>query len=139
MLNYPNEDDKKAGRTGQGIWIHGTREDTTREATHGCIVLNNDNLVTLAGYLQLGIGTPVVIVNMPLMATPEQVPDYGQLYVLRERILSEYDSRQTEFTNILSLWKKAWESRDIDAYSQFYDADRFQGEGMHWEAWREKK
>jgi len=139
VLNYPNEDDKKAGRTGQGIWIHGTREDTTREATHGCIVLNNDNLVTLAGYLQLGIGTPVVIVDMPLMATPEQVPDYGQLYVLRERILSEYDSRQTEFTNILSLWKKAWESRDIDAYSQFYDADRFQGEGMRWDAWREKK
>jgi len=54
VLNYPNEEDKKAGRTGQGIWIHGTREDTTREATSGCVVLKNDNLIALAGYLQLG-------------------------------------------------------------------------------------
>ena len=139
VLNYPNEEDKKAGRTGQGIWIHGTREDTTREATHGCIVLKNDNLIALAGYLQLGIGTPVIIVNMPSMTTPEDVPDYGQLHALREGILIEYDNRQTEFTHILSLWKKAWESRDIDEYSQFYDAGRFQGEGMHWDSWREKK
>jgi murein L,D-transpeptidase YafK len=139
VLNYPNEEDKKAGRTGQGIWIHGTREDTTREATHGCIVLKNDNLLALAGYLQLGIGTPVIIVNMPSMAAPEHVPDYEQLHMLRERILSEYQSRQTEFAHILSLWKSAWESRDIDTYSQFYDAGRFLGEGMHWDSWREKK
>jgi Uncharacterized protein conserved in bacteria len=139
VLNYPNQEDKKAGRTGQGIWIHGTREDTTREATLGCIVLNNDDLLALARYLQLGIGTPVLIVNNPSMAAPEQVPDYGQLHALREVILNEYDSRQTEFTHILSLWKKAWESRDIDMYSQFYDANRFQGEGMHWDSWREKK
>jgi murein L,D-transpeptidase YafK len=139
VLNYPNEDDRKAGRTGQGIWIHGTREDTTREATRGCVVLDNNNLITLADYLQLGIGTPVIIVNMPSLASPERFPDYGQLHVMRERILNEYDSRQTEFSSILSLWKKAWESRDIDEYSQFYDPDRFLGEGMHWDSWREKK
>lgn len=139
VLNYPNEEDQKAGRTGQGIWIHGTREDTTREATRGCIVLNNDDLAELAGHLQLGIGTPVIIVSMPSMEAPEKVPDYGSLFPLRERILNEYDSRQAEFKHILSLWKKAWESRDIDAYSQFYDPDRFQGEGMRWDSWREKK
>jgi len=139
MLNYPNEDDRKAGRTGQGIWIHGTREDTTREATRGCVVLNNQNLIILAGYLQLGIGTPVIIVNMPAISSPEQVPDYGRLREMREHILTEYNSRQSEFADILALWKKAWESRDIDAYSQFYDPDHFQGEGMRWDAWREKK
>jgi murein L,D-transpeptidase YafK len=139
VLNYPNEEDRKAGRTGQGIWIHGTREDTTREATRGCVVLNNNNLKTLADNLQLGIGTPVIIVNMPSMVSPEQIPDYGQLQAMRDRILKEYDSRQTEFARILSLWKKAWESRDIDAYSQFYDPERFQGEGMRWDSWREKK
>jgi murein L,D-transpeptidase YafK len=139
MLNYPNEEDRSAGRTGQGIWIHGTREDTTREATRGCVVLNNENLITLAGYLQLGIGTPVIIVNMPAISSAEHVPDYHRLQTMREHILTEYAGRQSEFADILSLWKKAWESRNIESYSQFYDAGHFQGEGMHWDAWREKK
>jgi murein L,D-transpeptidase YafK len=139
ILNYPNEDDRKAGRTGQGIWIHGTREDTTREATRGCVVLNNDNMLTLARYLQLGIGTPVMIVNSPQLSSPQLLPNTAQLQAMREHILNEYDSRQNEFQGIVAQWKLAWESRDIDKYSGFYDADRFSGEGMRWSAWRDKK
>ncbi len=139
MLNYPNEEDRKTGRTGQGIWIHGTREDTTREATRGCVVLNNDDVLTLARYLQLGIGTPVIIVNDPGLTVPQRVPNMVQLQTLHERILNGYDARHNEFEGILTQWKKAWESRDIDNYARFYDPDRFFGEGMHWEAWRDKK
>ena len=139
MLNYPNEDDRKAGRTGQGIWIHGTREDTTREATRGCIVLNNDDLLKLSQYLQLGIGTPIVIVNANEMTAPEQVMNFRLLRALRERILLDYNARQAEFTGLLLQWKQAWESRDIENYSRFYDPGRFFGAGLHWDAWREKK
>ena len=139
MLNYPNEDDRKAGRTGQGIWIHGTREDTTREATRGCIVLDNDDLLTLSRYLQLGIGTPVVIVNANGLTAPEQTTNFRLLRALRERILLEYNTRRAEFSGLLLQWKQAWESRDIENYSRFYDPGRFFGEGMHWDAWREKK
>ncbi len=139
MLNYPNEDDRKAGRTGQGIWIHGTREDTTREATRGCVVLDNDDMLTLARHLQLGIGTPVVIVNAGGLAAPEQAMNFRLLRALRERILFEYNARRAEFTGVLSQWKQAWESRNIESYSRFYDPERFFGEGMRWDAWREKK
>ena len=139
MLNYPNEEDRKAGRTGQGIWIHGTREDTTREATRGCVVLNNSDMISLSRFLQLGIGTPVVIVNTAGLAAPEQALNFKQLRALRERILNEYNTRRAEFEGLLSQWKQAWESRDIENYSRFYDHDRFFGEGMKWEAWREKK
>jgi murein L,D-transpeptidase YafK len=139
MLNYPNEEDRRAGRTGQGIWIHGTREDTSREATRGCVVLNNNDILTLAKYLQLGIGTPVVIVNAVGLTTPEQAMNYAQLRNLRERILTEYNGRRIEFETLLSQWKQAWESRDIDSYSRFYDPDRFFGEGLRWGAWRDKK
>ena len=139
MLNYPNEEDRKAGRTGQGIWIHGTREDTTREATRGCVVLNNNDLLTLSRYLQLGIGTPVVIVNANGLTAPEQAMNFRLLRALREHILFEYTARRAEFTGLLSQWKQAWESRDIENYSRFYAPDRFFGEGMHWDAWREKK
>jgi murein L,D-transpeptidase YafK len=139
MLNYPNEEDRRAGRTGQGIWIHGTREDTTREATRGCVVLNNKDIINLSGYLQLGIGTPVIIVNDSGLTEPQKLPNTAQLAALRERILSEYDSRQSEFGNIVMQWKQAWESRNIDSYSEFYDSDKFSGEGMRWGAWRDKK
>lgn len=139
MLNYPNEEDRKAGRTGQGIWIHGTREDTTREATRGCVVLNNENMLTLASYLQLGIGTPVVIVNAGGLTVPEKALDFQLLRSRRERILNEYNSRRTEFEGLLAQWKEAWESRNIEQYSRFYDFNRFSGEGMRWDAWREKK
>jgi murein L,D-transpeptidase YafK len=139
MLNYPNEEDRKAGRTGQGIWIHGTREDTTREATRGCVVLNNDNILTLASYLQLGIGTPVVIINNSGLTAPEKALDFQLLRTRRERILTEYISRRVEFEGLLAQWKEAWESRNIEQYSRFYDFNRFFGEGMRWDAWREKK
>jgi murein L,D-transpeptidase YafK len=139
LLNYPNEEDRKAGRTGQGIWIHGTREDTTREATRGCVVLDNSDILTLARYLQLGIGTPVIIVNAPELSLPNQVPNTALLQPLRERILTEYETRQNEFQGIVTQWKQAWESRNIDEYSRFYDADRFSGEGLRWNAWRDKK
>ena len=139
VLNYPNEEDRKAGRTGEGIWIHGTREDTTREATRGCVVLQNKDVLTLSHYLQLGIGTPVLIVNNPNLGQPQLLPNSALLMGMHERILDEYAQRQNEFQLIVSQWKQAWESRNIDAYARFYDPDRFSGEGMRWEAWRDKK
>lgn len=139
VLNYPNEDDRKAGRTGQGIWIHGTREDTTREATRGCVVLDNKNILTLSRYLQLGIGTPVLIVNTPDLKEPRLLPNTAQLLSLHRRIVEEYAVRQNEFKEIVGQWKQAWESRNIDTYGRFYDAERFSGDGMRWDAWRDKK
>ena len=47
--------------------------------------------------------------------------------------------RQNEFKEIVGQWKQAWESRNIDIYGRFYDAERFSGDGMRWDAWRDKK
>jgi murein L,D-transpeptidase YafK len=103
------------------------------------VVLDNSDILTLARYLQLGIGTPVIIVNAPELSLPNQVPNTALLQPLRERILTEYETRQNEFQGIVTQWKQAWESRNIDEYSRFYDADRFSGEGLRWNAWRDKK
>jgi murein L,D-transpeptidase YafK len=103
------------------------------------VVLQNNDIITLAGHLQLGIGTPVIIINTNGLSAPEKALDFTALAALRERILNEYGSRRAEFENLLSQWKVAWESRNIENYSRFYDSDRFYGEGMRWDAWREKK
>ena len=62
-LNYPNEWDKRVGRSGHGIWLHGTPPDTYSRpprASQGCVVLANDDLRRLEAVLQPGL-TPVII------------------------------------------------------------------------------
>src|SRR6185312_11356721 len=62
-INYPNEWDKRHGRSGYGIWLHGTPPDTYSRpprASDGCVVLANDDLNALASTLQVGI-TSVII------------------------------------------------------------------------------
>jgi lipoprotein-anchoring transpeptidase ErfK/SrfK len=62
-LNYPNEWDKHQGRSGSGIWLHGTPSDTFARpprASDGCVVLTNQDLDLVAKNLQVGL-TPVII------------------------------------------------------------------------------
>jgi hypothetical protein len=57
-INYPNEWDKRQGRNGHGIWLHGTPSDTFSrppKASDGCVVLSNVDLDSLAKNLQIGL------------------------------------------------------------------------------------
>lgn len=49
-LNYPNEYDRRRGKTGGGIWLHGVPPENyarTPQSTDGCVVLANDDLLRL--------------------------------------------------------------------------------------------
>lgn len=61
MLNYPNSADRKLGRTGSGIGIHGTNDPDSlgHEATSGCIRMKNEDLIWLSRWVVAG--TPVQI------------------------------------------------------------------------------
>lgn len=62
-LNYPNDVDVLDGKTGSGIWLHGSpSEEFARapEASDGCVVLSNPDMAFLMR-LQLPAGTPVFI------------------------------------------------------------------------------
>ena len=46
-INYPNEWDKLNGRSGSGIWLHGTPSDSYSRpplSSDGCVVLTNPDL-----------------------------------------------------------------------------------------------
>ncbi len=63
-LNYPNAWDKMNGKTGYGIWLHGTTKELYNrapKATEGCIALSNDDLKILDQYISEN--TPVIIGN----------------------------------------------------------------------------
>jgi hypothetical protein len=60
-LDYPNFFDRKTGRNGDGIYIHGTNKELQLNSTNGCVTLANNDLDDLEKYLNQ-IVTPVVIV-----------------------------------------------------------------------------
>lgn len=65
-LNYPNQWDKHHGRTGSGIWLHGTPRSTFSRpplTSRGCVVLNNPQMAALVEQFQIPAQTPVLILD----------------------------------------------------------------------------
>ena len=64
-INYPNEWDKINGRSGSGIWLHGTPHDSFMRpplSSDGCVVLANPDLHRIYESIEPG-KTPVVIAD----------------------------------------------------------------------------
>lgn len=62
-INYPNDWDRLNGRSGSGIWLHGTPSDSYSRpplSSDGCVVLTNPDLHKLFESVEIG-KTPVVI------------------------------------------------------------------------------
>lgn len=121
-LSYPNEWDRKNGRTGSGIWLHGTPSNTYSRpprASNGCVVLANDDLDKLAPYLQVGI-TPVIITNQMAWSNEQDQNE-------RAALLQEVEQ-----------WRKDWANLDTDAYLKHY-ARNFSSDNMDYASWAKQK
>ncbi len=106
-INYPNELDRREGRNGHGIWLHGVPFDTYSRpplASNGCIALTNEDFTTLAGEIQIGL-TPVIIANGVDWVTP------GAGLALRKELAQRVES-----------WRRDWENREVDGYLAHYAA-----------------
>ena len=104
-LNYPNEWDKRQGRGGSGIWLHGTPSDTFARpprASDGCVVLTNQDLDVVAKNLQVGL-TPVIISNSVEWLS-----------------LDDWAKERSELNKSIDAWRADWESRDTDRYLKHY-------------------
>jgi len=104
-INYPNELDRREGRDGHGIWLHGVPFDTYSRpplASNGCIALTNEDFTTLAGEIQIGL-TPVIIANGVDWVTP------GAGLALRKELAQRVES-----------WRRDWENREMDGYLAHY-------------------
>jgi murein L,D-transpeptidase YafK len=118
-INYPNEWDRLAGRTGYGIWLHGVPAETYARApwaSDGCVALANPDMEALARHLEEGV-TPVVI-------SPRV-----------EWIKA--DARRAEreaFLRHLEQWRADWESLDTARYLSHYTAG-FRSNTMDLGAW----
>jgi len=106
-INYPNEWDKRLGRNGYGIWVHGTPPDTYSRpprASDGCIVLANPDLLLVGRFMQVGM-TPVIIANEVEWADAAAV-----------------QAERAALAGALESWRSDWESRDTGRYLAHYAA-----------------
>lgn len=60
--DYPNFIDKREGKNGFAIWIHGTNKILKPMDSNGCVALENENILKLADYVTLD-STPVIMVH----------------------------------------------------------------------------
>ena len=122
-INYPNEWDRRQGRNGYGIWLHGTPSDTYSRpprSSDGCVALTNEDLAAIEQNVQIGL-TPVIIANGVDWVAP------GATRGLRSEL-----GRQIE------QWRRDWESRDTGKYLAHYSAGFSSGK-LDLAQWSEQK
>jgi murein L,D-transpeptidase YafK len=107
-INYPNVLDSKRGKTGKGIWLHGTPSSQFSRpplATDGCVVLANPDLAQLIRTVEIRT-TPVVISQRLQWVTPNAAR-----------------SETKPFEDALTAWQNAKSSGNMDRLLSFYTPD----------------
>ena len=107
-INYPNEWDQINGRTGHGIWLHGTPSKTfsrAPKASDGCVVLSNRDLSALFRSVKVGV-TPVIISD-----------DIEWLS------LDDWDAERRSLAQAMEAWGLDWQSMDAARYLKHYSRD----------------
>ncbi len=61
-VDYPNQIDKEAGRTGYSIWLHGTDKKLKPRDSNGCVALENYNIEKMKERISLDY-TPIVFLD----------------------------------------------------------------------------
>lgn len=118
-LDYPNAWDRRLGRTGYGIWVHGVDANggvRPQRDTDGCIALPNRALYELEPAFLPNI-TPVLI------ATEMQWSDQAVV-----------DERRSALESAVASWGESLQRGDMYRWLELYD-DSFEHLGMDKAAW----
>lgn len=122
-LSYPNEWDRRQGKDGHGIWLHGVPSDTYSRPPHasnGCVVLANPDMNIVAKDLQIGL-TSVIISDKVEWIDPKELAS-------ERKIVNQH----------IEDWRRDWESMNADKYLKHY-AKNFSAPGQNFRSWDEQK
>lgn len=119
-IDYPNPRDRKLGRKGYGIWIHGTNEILKPWDTNGCIVFRNEDIIELSRYTSER-HTPIIITQKINFIEKE-----------------ELQREEVKLRRFIGAWLEAWSQGRIDLYMSFY-CRQLTVAGKNWRQWRDYK
>lgn len=125
-LNYPNEYDRRQGRTGSGIWLHGVPSDSyarSPNSTDGCVALANPELKSILESVQPRT-TPVVIAKSLTWVTTKSA-----------------EQERRNMRNLIEGWRVARASGDLTRLMSFYSSQFSNGtrDVNQWRQWLEKE
>ncbi len=109
-MDYPNFIDEREGKTGGGIWLHSTHDDSRISKgldSKGCVVLQNADLRDISQYIEIE-RTPIIVVQDALYLTK-----------------TTWERNRTDISQAVTKWSNAWKAKDFDAYISSYDTERF--------------
>ncbi len=119
--DYPNFVDRRRGKNGDGIWLHGRDKPLgPKPDSNGCVALENADLVKVSRYVRLQ-NTPLIVVDKVRMA-PQ----------------SEIAQQEREVRNFIESWRRSWESKNLTTYMEHYSPN-FQSAWLDYKGWKEKK
>lgn len=124
-INYPNIWDRRKGKTGYGIWLHGSPPGVYNRApreSEGCVVLSNAEFEQIARQIDPNGRVPVIIAD-ELQWVPA----------------SELERRRERFLEVLEQWRKDWESLDHERYLSHYSRADFSDGKRDFDAWADAR
>ena len=122
-VDYPNALDRRMGKTGDGIWLHGTDHVYYSRPpldSEGCVVLTNLDLKSVAPFITIG-STPIVIADKISWV------DKDQWLAQRQGVLQAIED-----------WRRDWESLNVDRYLGHY-GQHFWNEQFSLASWKAHK
>ena len=122
-IDYPNAWDQRHGRTGYGIWLHGTPSSTFSRPprdSNGCFIVSNNDLNILSPFIKKG-QTPVIISDSINWVSKQ-----------------EWKTRRGNYELFVETWRQDWESRDANLYLRHYSKE-YSGLGKNYDSWVEYK
>lgn len=122
-VNYPNELDKRNGKTGYGIWLHGTDKgyySRPPRDSEGCVVLTNIDLEALKKDIKPGL-TPVVITD-------------NIEWIDR----AAWESERKSILQAVENWRRDWESMNVNKYLSHYEKE-FWSSSHNLKTWSARK
>ena len=114
-IDYPNSWDKRLGKTGYGIWLHGMPKayvSRPPKASDGCVVLANQDLLALKKFVD--IGTTQVVISERLDFVPLEV----------------WKSYQNEALRVVDNWRKDLEKGFAKGILHYASDVKIDGQGL---------
>lgn len=108
--NYPNPMDRRAGKTGSGIWLHSSDDDGRISLgldSRGCVVAVDKDLKDISQYIDLKY-TPMIITQNLDFQTRES-----------------WSKSKAKILELVNSWSKAWKEKDFNTYIDAYSKKEF--------------
>ncbi len=108
--NYPNTIDRRKGKTGGGIWLHSTDDNSRIEKgldSKGCVVVIDQDLKDISQFIDLDNTSMVIVENLTYLNS------------------QSWKKVRDELVSVVETWQDAWSTKDFDRYITSYDPERF--------------